>query len=205
MDPSIQAFDAYAAEFKSLLQPLETESPCSTPLYDEITDNAVTTPKTHQQIMDQCHDLLQQMALEARGVLDFDNKRMLLDQYRVYKSQWQVRKIQIEKQILMMQRSTTVTTEQDNVLSSSTINHNKNRCQENETVIAKQNATLTQATQKIYETEQMATEIASQLHQNRETMERTQSRTREVATITTRANQIATNLLKPWWRKGISN
>ena len=72
-----------------------------------------------------------------------------------------------------------------------------------EDVLARQNATLVQASRAMKETEEVALEIVGHLSENRETLERCRANTNEVGTMAARANQIATNLLKPWWRKGI--
>lgn len=178
-----ESFEAYAAEFQSLLS--------SSDKRDDTNSNAV--------IISQCHDLLQQMVVEARGVSDPHSKRELLDRHRAYKSQWQVAQQETERDRLLLSSS----------LASASSNQQQHHQQQQkllrdgEETLTRQNATLVQASRTMKETEEMASEIVGHLSDNRETLERCRANTKEVGTMTARANQIATNLLKPWWRKGI--
>ena len=178
-----EAFEAYAEEFTALLSQISTAS--SSP------DDAETMKHQNKARIAQCHDLLQQMALEARS-LDADEKRALLDRHRVYKSQWQAAKLQAEKESLFV--------------SSSDGAAGQHRQQQQlaaaEETLDRQNATLERASRTLQETEDVATEMTTHLHENRETLERTRANTQEVGTLAARGHQIATNLLKPWWRKG---
>jgi len=184
-----EAFEAYAEEFTALLGQIITAS--SRP------GDAETMKHQNKARIDQCHDLLQQMALEARSLEDAhaDEKSALLDRHRIYKSQWQAAKLQAEKESLFI------------FSSDGTAAQNRQQQQQlaaAEATLERQNATLERASRTLQETEDVATEIATHLHENRETLERTRANTKEVGTLAARGHQIATNLLRPWWRKGWS-
>jgi Vesicle transport v-SNARE protein N-terminus len=167
-----EAFEAYAEEFASLMEQIRT----------------ATVESTTNQLLQECQDLLQQMAVEARGMDDVGAKRHYMDRHKVYKSQWQSAKMQMEQELLMSRQQ-------------GQLQHP--RLQTAEDTLARQNAVLAQAARSIQETEEVAVGITANLAENRETLERTSNNAKEVRSMSATANQIATNLLKPWWRKGI--
>jgi len=175
---SIEAFETYAAEFKSLL---DQAASCS------------ASSSSSSSIFEQCHDLLQQMAVEARGIDDDpQRKRELLDRHRAYKSQWQAVQQTVQRQHLLASSR-----------SSDPNNQQHQKLQHAQDTLARQNDTLAQATRTMQETEELATELTGHLAEQRDTLERTRANTQQVGTMAARANQIATNLLKPWWKKGL--
>jgi len=185
MVESSEAFEAYAAEFQSLLT-----TACN--MHDDSSTEDEEGKNNARATMDQCHVLLQQLAVEARGVPDPKIKRELLDRHRAYKSQWQAAKEEMDRSSLLLAPS-----------SAEQMGAGQTKLRDAEDTLARQNATLAQASRTIQETEDVATEISGRLSENRETLERCSANTKEVGTMAARANQIATNLLKPWWRKGI--
>ena len=197
-----ESFEAYAAEFQSLLSSCRSCSTTRTTSVgdhssdrwscDHTTDNAM--------ILSQCHDLLQQMVVEARGVSDPHSKRELLDRHRAYKSQWQVAQQETERARLLLSSSLSLSSASSKQQPQQ---QQQKSLRDNEETLDRQNATLSQASRTMKETEEVASEIVGHLSENRETLERCRANTKEVGTMTARANQIATNLLKPWWRKGI--
>ena len=193
-----EAFERYAAEFQSLLSSCHTTTSSRTSRRDDQQHAAGDPSDDHDGlILAECHDLLQQMVVEARGVSDPHGKRELLDRHRAYKSQWQVAQQETERARLGMSSSSLSAKKQQ----QAGVVHKSLR--DGEDVLARQNATLVQASRAMKETEEVALEIVGHLSENRETLERCRANTNEVGTMAARANQIATNLLKPWWRKGI--
>lgn len=191
-ESSTEAFEAYAAEFQALLA--TASSTCNS--HDATEEEEYNNART---IMDQCQGLLQQLALEARGVPNPQLKRELLDRHRAYKSQWQATKQEMDRARLLASSSKAAQHQQ----RQSGGGAGQTKLRDAEDTLARQNATLAQASRTMQETEEVGTEIAGHLSENRETLERSSANTKEVGTMATRANQIATSLLKPWWRKGI--
>lgn len=165
-----EAFEAYAEEFASVME--------------QVTRSTVVQDDQHWQLLQQCQELLQQMAVEARNIEDAPIKRQCLDRHKVCKSQWQTAKWQAEQTALL---------------------HSKNHAKVPDAAdsLARQNFVLAQAARSIQETEDVASGITANLAEHRETLERTRTNVKEVRSMTSTANQIATNLLKPWWRKGL--
>lgn len=163
-----EAFEGYVEEFTSLMKEVETSS-------------------NQSEVLQQAHDLLQQLTVEARGMES--DKKTYLDRVKVYKSQWQAAKLDVDHKNLMERQG-----------SSS---GQKSQLQQTEDAIARQNASLAQAAASIHKTEELAMSITENLAENRETLERSHANTKEVTSLSQRANEIAANLLKPWWRKGL--
>lgn len=155
-------FETYAVEFSSLLQAAK-----------EIGD------------LDECASLLKQMTLEARGL---DPKEVYLDRCKAYKSKLQVKKVELERSVLMSDKTNSGTTNETPV----------------ESKLAQQNIVLNNAMQSIHRTEDTAGDIAANLNSQRETIESTRRNTKTLESLTTKASQIADNLLKPWWKKAMS-
>jgi Vesicle transport v-SNARE protein N-terminus len=177
----MSSFDAYAEEFTSLLQQ------CSNA---RTNDTAITT-----SLLDQCQDLLQQMALEARSTDQIEQKKVYMERCKAYKEQYQSVKQQIDRQALLAASNTPTTTAASTLQLRDTL-------QSNEVTMANQNSTLQQSLKSIHETEQLATSTLEQLHTQRDTLHSSQQKTQTLQSMTQQANAIATNLLKPWWRKG---
>lgn len=175
----MSSFDEYAEEFASLL------AQCSS-----ATSNDTTS------LLEQCQDLLQQMSLEARITDHPERKKLQMERYKAYKEQFQVIKQQIDRQTLLASKSTSTTA------ATSTLQL-RDSLHRNEVSMVNQNSTLEQSLKSIHETEQMATSTLEQLHHQRDTLQNTQQKTQTLQSMTQQANTIATNLLKPWWRKGV--
>jgi hypothetical protein len=139
--------------------------------------------------LDECTAIWKQMTLEARGLTP---KQAYLDRCQVYKSQIQGKKMALERSEVMMggSGSTTATTM---TTTAST-----------ESKLVQQNVVLDQAMKSLHETEDLAGEIASNLHSNRTTIQNAKTNTQTVSSLTNRAHQIADQLLKPWWKQAWS-
>jgi hypothetical protein len=169
-------FESYHEEFQSLLQQLETAS-----------DNDEIARSTAAQ---QCHDMLQQMALEARGCDNGVLKRELLQTVKQEKSRLQALELSHQKQSLMAGSG---------ALASS--NPQRNALQQTETKLTKQNETLERARRSMQETEEIGMEVTHELAQNRAKIESSAQHTEELTLLTDQAGKILHNMSKPWWRR----
>jgi hypothetical protein len=184
---TMSSFDAYAEEFTSLLHQCSGSNTTST------NDNTSTL------LLEQCQDLLQQMAIDARcSNDDIEQKKIYMERCKAYKEQYQIVKQQIERQALLASSNSSTTT---TTTATSTMQL-RDTLESHEVTMATQNMTLQQSLKSIHDTEQLATSTLEQLHTQRDTLHNTQQKTQTLQSMTQQANTIATNLLKPWWRKG---
>jgi hypothetical protein len=168
-DDDILSFERYDDEFSSIMEQIRTslaQHPPST-----LTRN----------LLKQCDDLIQQMALEARSVSDAAVKRTLLQKVRTYKSEWQTVSEQSEKQGLL---------EGANGAGGGDTSNSRNYLQKNEDTLHSQNDTLERARRTMQETEQVALEITEELGNNREKLMSAHGRVKEVGGMTGRARRI---------------
>jgi hypothetical protein len=141
---------------------------------------------THS-LLSQCDDLLKQMAIEARGVEDASSKRDLLAKVRVCKSQLAA---------LRTEYDTALTRNQKESLFSNGNNSNshKERLLDNEKQMEQQSETLERAKTVMADTEGIALEITSELSRNREVMETSHGRIKQVSGLTNRARRLLQNM-----------
>jgi Vesicle transport v-SNARE protein N-terminus len=171
------SFDTYADEFELLLHKSSTGNESISAATDTIQ---------------QCQELLQQMAVEARSTDDQRQRKYYMDRYTAYKHQYQAMKQQLDRASLLPVATT-----------SSNEKAVQDKIQTNEGTLLQQNSTLQQSLQSIHTTEQIANETMEHLQNQRDTLQQTQQKTKGLQSMTQQANQVATNLLKPWWRKGV--
>mmetsp|Transcript_62615 Transcript_62615/g.70012 ORF Transcript_62615/g.70012 Transcript_62615/m.70012 type:complete len:217 (+) Transcript_62615:42-692(+) len=140
-------------------------------------------------ILDQCNELLQQMALEARSVQDALLKRELLGKVRNYKNEIQTLTDKNNKQSLM-------SSARGNGVGggNSSASQNRERLLEQQQMIQNQNDQLDSARRVLQETEQVALEIGEELHSNRATIESAHGRVRQVTTLTGRARRVVASM-----------
>jgi predicted RND superfamily exporter protein len=168
-DDDILSFERYDDEFSSIMEQIRTslaQQPPST-----LTRN----------LLKQCDDLIQQMALEARSVSDAAVKRTLLQKVRTYKTEWQTVSEQSEKQGLLEGAAGTGGGDNSN---------SRQYLQKNEDTLHSQNDTLERARRTMQETEQVALEITEELGNNREKLMSAHGRVKEVGGMTGRARRI---------------
>jgi len=166
-DASAQ-FARYDEEFRSLMQQIENSLDREPP--GQFTEN----------LMQQCDDLIKQMALEARSTPP-SVKSELLAKVRQCKQEFQQMQSRADKQSLMMGGSER--SHSDRML-----------LQKNEDQLAAQNETLERARRTMEETEAVALEITEELGNNRETLLSAQGRVREVSSLTGRARRILSGM-----------
>jgi len=164
-------FERYDDEFSSLIEQIESS-------LDEEPPNQYT-----HNLLQQCDDLIKQMALEARSVSDASLKRDLLAKVRTCKSKYQTLQQQSERQGLL-----------GNTDSSSPSGgggeKERYQLQKSEDMLLNQNETLERAHRSMQETEAVALEITEELGQNREKLVSTHGRVREMSGLTGRARNI---------------
>lgn len=141
---------------------------------------------THS-LLSQCDDLLKQMAIEARGVEDASSKRDLLAKVRVCKSQLTALRVECDAAVTRNQKESLFSN------NNNSTSH-KERLLENEKQMEQQNETLERAKSVMADTEGVALEITSELSRNREVMETSQGRIKQVSGLTNRARRLLHNM-----------
>ncbi|GAX16330.1 vesicle transport through interaction with t-SNAREs 1 [Fistulifera solaris] len=170
MADSDTTFQRYDDEFQSLLQQIENSLSTEPP-------GAFT-----KNLLQQCDDLIKQMALEARSQPSTNVKNLLLQKVRQAKSQYQAMQQKSDKQSLLG--------------GTNNINgdYERRALQKNEDMLSNQNDTLERARRTMQETEAVALEITEELGTNRETLLNAHGRVREVSGMTGRARRILTSM-----------
>jgi vesicle transport through interaction with t-SNAREs protein 1 len=163
-------FERYEDEFKTLAKQVQ----------DSLNDDEEVQQTGN--LITQCDELLQQMALEARSVPDASLKRELLQTVRASKSQLQTHKEKYEKQSLMSSAN-----------SKSSGGHRERLLQQQDQ-LRNQNSQLDNARKVLEETEQVALEIGTELGNNRETLESAHGRINQVTGLTGRARRIVQSM-----------
>lgn len=168
------SFDRYDQEFSSLLEQIQA------------TFNNPSDSKYTENLLQQCDDLIKQMALEARSVSDPDQKRELMAKVRTCRDKYQNAKSESEKQGLFGASNA----------AAGAGGSSKERLllQQNEDRLASQNDHLERAHQTMMETEQTAMEISSELGQHRSKLMSAHGRIREMGGLTGRARSILTSM-----------
>ena len=163
------SFDRYDEEFTSLIQQIQKD-------LDDSGD-----PKYTNNLLQQCDDLIKQMALEARSVGEADRKRQMLAKVKQCKTQYQDLVQQSDRQGLLGANG-----------ASNGGGSAKERLllQKNEEMMSAQNDRLERARRTMQETEQVALEITDELASNRETLTSAHGRIRDVSGLTGRAKRM---------------
>jgi len=184
-----QTFQRYDEEYSTLIEKVKDSFDGG--YKDEESGGSVgeTLKISAGDILDQCNELLQQMALEARSVQDALLKRELLGKVRNYKNEIQTLTDKNNKQSLM-------SSARGNGVGggNSSASQNRERLLEQQQMIQNQNDQLDSARRVLQETEQVALEIGEELHSNRATIESAHGRVRQVTTLTGRARRVVASM-----------
>ena len=172
----MESFDRYDDEFKSLMRQIEKS------LAPEETSGSNLT----HNLLQQCEDLIKQMALEARSVPDPNLKRTLLDKVRSCKSEWAALKDQANQKGLFENAN--------NGGGGGNGRNYRDRMQANEDMLGNQNETLENARRIMEETEVVAMEITEELGYNREKLVSAHGRIHEVTGMTGRARRLLNSM-----------
>lgn len=172
MSTSYVPFQRYDEEFKSLKKQVQQS------LQDSFSDEE--SGQTGN-LLTQCDELLQQMALEARSVPEASLKRELLAQVRTCKAELQTFKDEHNKQSLLSGASKGGSGHRERLLQQ-------------QDMLENQNSRLDNARKVLEETEHVALEIGTELSHNRETIESAHGRVRQVGSLTGRAKRIISSM-----------
>jgi len=173
-------FQRYNEEFQSLQRQVKD----SLSRADTFSDEEVGGMDHTSNLLSQCDELLQQMALEARSVPDASMKRELLAKVRGNKKDVQTLKDEYNKKTLMAGSRS----------SSGGGSSHRERLLKQQDMLHNQNSQLENARKVLEETEQVALEIGSELAHNRETIESAHGRVRGIAGLTGRARRILSSM-----------
>ena len=176
MAQSYTPFQRYDEEFKSLKKQVQD-------LLKDDDDDDVEQANNTSNLLSQCDELLQQMALEARSVPEASFKRELLAQVRTYKTELQRLKDDYNKKALLAGSN-----------GDRGGGNHRERLLKQQDMLLKQNSQLENARKVLEETEQVALEIGTELSHNRETIESAQGRVRSVAGLTGRARRVLSSM-----------
>jgi hypothetical protein len=175
-------FEAYYEEYKCLFEQITSTA-----------DTPTTTNNAQQEaLFRQCHELLQQLAVEARDVDDSLIKRDLLQRVKEEKSRLLALEQEHEKQMLMTGASSAAS-------GGGSAQHKQ--LHKNEDTLARQNETLERARRTMQETEAVGLEVTHELGQNRAKIESTKGRVGELTSLTDQAGNLLKSMSKPWWRR----
>jgi len=176
-----QTFQRYDDEFQSLTRQVRAsfnEGGFKDEEVGDIGENPV-------ECLNQCDDLLQQMALEARSVPDANLKRELLARVRSYKTELKKIRDDDNKRSLMSSARGA---------GSSSDDQHRERMQQQQDMMHNQNKTLDSARRVLQETEQVALEITDELSSNRATIESAHGRVRQVTSLAGRARGVVRSM-----------
>jgi predicted metal-dependent hydrolase len=174
-------FEAYYEEFTGLLEQITTAT---------ATTSSTSNDDCRQEaLFRQCHEILQQLAVEARSVDNSLLKRDLLQRVKREKGRLTVLEQEQEKQSLMTGASAAAS------------GSGRAHLQQNEDKLARQNETLERARRTMQETEAVGMEVTHELGQNRAKIESTQGSVRELSSLTDQAGNLLKSMSKPWWRR----
>ena len=184
-----QTFQRYDDEFKSLIRQVKASFGADDGGFRDEEVGEGEGGGSPSECLDQCDELLQQMALEARSVPDASLKRELLVQVRTYKSELQSLKDDDNKRSLM-------SSARGNSSSSGNQNNSEHRerMRQQQEMLQNQNNQLDSARRVLQETEQVALEIGEELSSNRATIESAHGRVRQVTTLTGRARRVVASM-----------
>ncbi|KAG7358738.1 vesicle transport v-SNARE protein [Nitzschia inconspicua] len=180
MSQASLSFRRYDDEFKSLTKQIKASLQDAEQYHDEETGEG----KNVSNMLSECDELLQQMALEARSVPDAAEKRELLQQVRTYKSELQSLKDDYNKQSLMSSARG----------NTGNGNQHRERLLKQQEMLQNQNSQLESARRVLEETEQVALEIGEELSNNRATIESAHGRVRQVSSLTGRAKRVVASM-----------
>lgn len=182
MSHSYIPFQRYDEEFKSLTKQVKSSLEESA---NSLSDQDEESANNPSNLISQCDELLQQMALEARSVPDAALKRELLGQVRTYKAEVQALKDEHNRQSLMAPAGGH---------GGGNSSQQRERLLQQQDMLKNQNSQLESARKVLQETEQVALEIGEELSNNRATIESAHGRVRQVTSLTGRARRIVQSM-----------
>lgn len=167
-DTAYYQLNVYYAEYQSIMKKL-------------------LSGETSPQLLDDCHSILQQLAMEARSIDDNDVKEEWMSRVRLYRSQFQTLRGDIERQQLVGDAASTNSPARQSL-------HNA------QDMLERQNATLEAARRTMAETEQIAVDTTEELGRNRATIESSRSHVGELRSMTEQAKGLLDSMAKKRWQ-----
>ena len=179
---SSSSFQRYLKEFQNGSRQVEQSIHQQQQQQDQQSNNAM-------DLIYQCEDSLQMMTLEARsGGSDIMSKADMLDMIKACKFRLDILKEQCERQSLLGSGCS----------NGYDTNTQRDRLRQQQDQVIKQNLQLENAKRTLAETEEIATSINSELGKNRETLERNQTRLKDMSSMTTNASKLLKSM-KSWF------
>jgi hypothetical protein len=185
-----EGFDYWKDEYTSVIREIET---------------ALHEQKDTTELIEHASSILPNLALEARNVSSSKRpalKRELMDIYKACKMQLETYQTLNEQKELFQLSSSNATSSSSSSSVGGTSSGKRGQIQANtQGQVLKQNSQLQAALRSIKESEELAKEITSELHGQRETLETTKGRMSTMKDMTTHAKGLVKSISKPWWQK----
>jgi hypothetical protein len=178
-----QTFQRYDDEFQSLTRQVRASFGADEGGFKDEEESGEIA-ESPVECLDQCEELLQQMALEARSVPNASLKRELLAKVRSYKGELQTLRDEDNKRSLMSSARGNGSGNDDH----------RERMRQQQEMLTNQNRTLDSARRVLQETEQVALEITDELSSNRATIESASGRIRQVTSLAGRARRVVASM-----------
>mmetsp|Transcript_15010 Transcript_15010/g.34355 ORF Transcript_15010/g.34355 Transcript_15010/m.34355 type:complete len:212 (+) Transcript_15010:152-787(+) len=179
-----QTFQRYEDEFQNLTRRITASFGADEGGYKDEEDSGEFS-SSPSECLEQCDELLQQMALEARSSPNPSMKRDLLGKVRSYKKELQALKDEDNKRSLMVSARGN---------GGGNSSEHRERMRQQQEMLQNQNNTLDSARRVLQETEQVALEIGEELSSNRATIESAQGRIRSVTSLAGRAKRVVASM-----------
>lgn len=192
-------FDRYDEEFLSLTSQIQSTLSKATADVESPTPstNSSATPEDNIQmahnLLIQAKDLIQQMAIEARGITNKDLKQDCLQKVRVCKANLANLEDDAKQARSALERRSLLSNKRSDGGAGLSSDHRERLLNTTNTLTA-QNATLENARRVMAETEDVALDITGELARNRETMESARDRVRNVSGLTNRARRVLVSM-----------
>jgi vesicle transport through interaction with t-SNAREs protein 1 len=183
-------FERYDAEFESLSGQVQGKI---SKVGGGLGDSDI---KYCQGLLSQCDDLLKQMQIEARSVDNPDEKKTFLQKVRTCKARLSNLRDDYNSAKTGVERESLLGDGGDLEMGS----HRKGSSKQKERLlsannqVAKQNETLDRARRVMAETEETAMEITEELGRNREKIDSSHQRVRDVSGLTNQARRIVQSM-----------
>jgi len=191
-------FERYDEEFLSLTSQIQsTLSKVDIEASGDSSSASEDALRMAHNLLTQAKDLIQQMAIEARGMTNRDLKQECLKKVRVCKANLanleddaKTIHSELERKAVLSSSNKATRSGTGGGLSN---DHRERLLQTNES-LQSQNSTLENARRVMAETEDVALDITEELARNRETMESARGRVRNVSGLTNRARRVLVSM-----------
>jgi len=181
-------FERYDSEFESLTQQVQGK------ISKVDAGFADSDLKYCHGLLSQCDDLLKQMQIEARTVDNADDKKNFLQKVRACKAKLANLRDDYNSAKTSVERQALLGGDLESGGQSRSGSKQKDRLLQANEQISRQNDTLDRARRVMAETEETAMEITSELGRNREKIQSSHQRVRDVSGLTNQARRIVQSM-----------